>query len=100
MNKPEGEARTPAVAAPARANGGGYQQDAELAALLSRLAALQGHAVPAYRFGMREKTEAGVDLTSLARSVRAQELWAAHFPLGVCDTLTAGPFQKGQFPLL
>lgn len=98
MNKPEGDVHT--VGAPARADGGAYQQDAELAALLSRLAALQGHAVPAYRFGMREKTEAGVDLTSLARPVRAQELWVAHFPLGVCDTLTPHQLRKGQFPLL
>jgi ATP-binding cassette subfamily C protein LapB len=45
-----------------------YQQDPELAALLSRLAALQGHAVPTYRFGMLDQTVDGVELHMRALS--------------------------------
>ena len=82
------------------ASAGHYQQDHALASLLTRLAALQGHAVPAYRFGMREKTAAGIDLASLPRHVRAKELWAAHFPGGRQRQLAPGPYQRGQFPML
>ena len=77
-----------------------YQRDPELATLLTRLAALLGHAVPSYRFGMAEKTADGVDLATLERHVQALELWAAHFPSGVQRELVADKLPKGQFPLL
>ena len=77
-----------------------YQRDPELATLLARLAALQGHAVPAYRFGMIDQTADGVDIDSLPRHVQALELWAAHFPSGMQQEVAAGQLQRGQFPLL
>ena len=99
MNKTEGQVGVPHIQVQGvddHADG----QDAALATLLSRLAALQGHAVPAHRFGMREKTADGLPFATLARHVRAQELWAAQFPLGVSSTLAVNSLAKGQFPLL
>lgn len=78
----------------------GYQRDPELALLLTRLAALLGHAVPAYRFGMAEKTAGGVDLVSLSRHQQALELWAGHFPSGLYRELEPSALQRSQFPLL
>lgn len=77
-----------------------YQQDPELAALLSRLAALQGHSVPAYRFGMVDKTAEGVDLSSLSRKHRATELWSVHFASAAISEVPALQLNKGQFPLV
>lgn len=94
MNKTEPVAQ--AVPAPAA----DYRHDPELAVLLTRLAALQGHAVPSYRFGMVEQTADGVDMATLARHVRAVELWGAHFPTGQRQPLTADQLQRGVFPLL
>jgi ATP-binding cassette subfamily C protein LapB len=77
-----------------------YLQDPELAALLSRLAALQGHSVPTYRFGMLDKTADGVDLSSLSRKHRATELWSAHFAMATISEVPLPQLGKGQFPLL
>lgn len=95
MNKPEGAANAVTAADPGHSG-----QDLALATLLSRMAALQGHAVPVYRFAMREQTADGVALATLARHVRAQELWMAHFAQGVSSTLAVQALPKGQFPLL
>jgi hypothetical protein len=43
------------------------KEDPGLAALLSRLAALQGQAVPTHRFAMLERTDSGVALGDLDR---------------------------------
>ena len=51
--------------------------DDSLALLLSRLAALQGHAVPVHRFSMQASTAEGLDLASLKQEQRARELWLA-----------------------
>ena len=83
-----------------QARAGSYQQDPELATLLSRLAALQGHSVPAYRFGMVDKTADGVDLSSLSRRHRATELWNVHFASAAIREVPALQLGKGQFPLL
>ena len=88
----------PSTAAPAQAPS--YQQDPELASLLSRLAALQGHSVPAYRFGMVDKTADGVDLASLSRKLRAIELWSVHFATAAIAEVPVDQLKKGQFPLL
>lgn len=56
------------------------KEDLELALLLSRLAALQGQAVPAHRFSMLERTDSGVVLGELDRLQRARESWLARFP--------------------
>jgi ATP-binding cassette subfamily C protein LapB len=77
-----------------------YQQDPELAALLSRLAALQGHSVPAYRFGMQAQTLEGVDMASLSRKHRATELWGLHFPSAAMGEVPALQLRKSQFPLV
>ena len=77
-----------------------YLHDPELAVLLTRLAALQGHAVPSYRFGMLEKTADGMEIAALPRHVQARELWAAHFPAGLLADLRPEHIERGQFPLL
>lgn len=73
---------------------------AALATLLSRLAALQGHAVPAYRFGMVEKTPDGVEVSSLSLAHQAEELWSAHFPSALLETVAPGKIVRSHFPLL
>lgn len=97
----------PALPAPAPASGphsprgqNDYHDDPELAALLSRLAALQGHSLPAFRFGMVEKTADGLELMSLARSQRAMELWASHFASAQMRVVAAKERKKGNFPML
>ena len=95
MNKPES---LPAAAAPVQSPN--YLHDPELATLLTRLAALQGHAVPAYRFGMVEKTADGMEIAQLPRHVQARELWVAQFPVGLHADVSAGQSLRGQFPLL
>lgn len=100
-------------AAPASASAGGvplsetadaaaltYRQDPELALALSRFAALQGHAVGAYRFGMTAHTAEGVALKDLPRHVQAQELWSAHFPGASMKTIKPSELERGHFPLL
>ncbi|WP_408594172.1 type I secretion system permease/ATPase [Limnohabitans sp.] len=77
-----------------------YLQDPELATLLSRLAALQGHSVAAYRFGMVDKTADGLDFASLSRPLRAMELWRMHFPSAVVSEVPVAQLSKGQFPLV
>ncbi len=83
-----------------QARAGSYQQDPELATLLSRLAALQGHSVPVYRFGMVHQTADGVDLSSLRRQHRATELWSLHFASAAISEVPTDQLSKGQFPLL
>lgn len=56
--------------------------DAGLCALLSRMAALQGRAMPAHRFGMVEQTVDGIALSDLGRPDRAAAMWLAAFPNG------------------
>ena len=56
--------------------------DAELPALLARLAALLGHAVPVHRFGMLQETQEGIALDTLSLLQRAASCWAARFPAG------------------
>ena len=94
MNNPSALPSTPDLQT------GQYLHDPHLAALLTRLAALQGHAVPAYRFGMTEKTPDGLPVASLPRHVQAQELWRAQFPSCLVHELAVHRLDKGQFPLL
>lgn len=83
-----------------RVKSASYLQDAELSVLLSRLAALQGHSVPAHRFGMLDQTEGGVRLADLSRLQRAKELWQARFPASLPSELTPGKLNRDDFPLL
>ncbi len=79
---------------------GTYLQHAPLAMLLSRLAALQGHSVPAFRFGMVDRTAEGVPLDGLPRARQAMELWLSHFPAAAVQERIGHQLQKGDFPLL
>lgn len=79
---------------------GSYLQDPELATLLSRIAALQGHAVPVYRFGTTVQTADGLDLSTLPRKAQAMELWQAHFPAAQISEVASTKNLKGTFPLL
>jgi ATP-binding cassette subfamily C protein LapB len=74
--------------------------DEPLARLLSKLASLQGHAVPAHRFGMAERTDDGVELTQLPRDQRATELWTARFPSGPVQRVLVNELKREHFPLL
>lgn len=77
-----------------------YQHDPQLARLLSRLAALQGHAVPAFRFGMIENNADGVPIATLPRHMQAQELWHAQFAQAYVADWTLDKLPRGAFPLL
>lgn len=79
---------------------GRYQNDPQLAAMLTRLAALQGSAVPAYRFGMAETSVGGIAIASLPRHQQALELWRMHFPAAEPRVLPARQLDKRHFPLL
>lgn len=71
-----------------------------MATLLSRLAALQGHAIPAFRFGMLDQNADGVRLSGLTPAQQAQERWNAHFPAAGARVLMLQALQKRHFPLL
>lgn len=71
-----------------------------LAGLLSKLAALQGQAVPAFRFSMLEQSQDGVELTRLALPEMAREMWAARFADGHGHGLTLQRVARTDFPLL
>lgn len=74
--------------------------DESLARVLSKLASLQGHAVPAYRFGMTIVNADGVDLSALSRDERARELWHARFPAAPVEALELADLKREHFPLL
>jgi len=86
---------TPITASPAQAAPG---QDI-LAAALSRLAALQGHAVPWHRFAMMAQSANGAVLADLPVAERALELWHARFPAGVAQPLSL-PLSPAETPAL
>ncbi|MFM1880965.1 MAG: hypothetical protein RLZZ344_1199, partial [Pseudomonadota bacterium] len=77
-----------------------YLEDAPLARQLSRLAAIHGRSVPAFRFGMTTQTDAGVPLENLSRHERAMELWQAHFPQGEVRQVVITEVKRTEFPLL
>jgi ATP-binding cassette subfamily C protein LapB len=74
--------------------------DDDLATLLSRLAGLQGQAVPAHRFSMLVSSEQGLPLASLDRRTRALELWRARFVQADCRELAPARFSRGDVPAL
>ena len=79
---------------------GAYLDDPALAALLSKLASLQGHAVPAHRFGMLDRTQSGVPVQQLSRARRATELWSSRFPAASVRELRLSSLERSDFPLL
>lgn len=58
---------------------------------LTRLASMQGHAVPWHRFAMMSETLDGAPLANLAAAEKAIELWRARFP--------ASDIYDASFPL-
>ena len=74
--------------------------DTELATLLSRLAALQGHAVPGHRFSMVDTTPEGVAVTELKRSARAQEWWQSRFAQSDIRQLPSDKITRNDLPAL
>lgn len=82
------------------AEGGNFMEDPTLARLLSRLAAIEGRPVAAFRFGMILKTDGGVVIHDLPRRDRAVELWQIHFPQGQVRGLSVAQLQRSDFPVL
>ncbi|MBM3272973.1 type I secretion system permease/ATPase [Candidatus Kaiserbacteria bacterium] len=71
-----------------------------LAALLTRLAALQGEAVPAHRFALLEHTRDGAELATLGAREQALEMWLARFPQAEVRHLAEAALEHNAFPLL
>lgn len=78
----------------------GYMEDPALARQLSRLAAIHGRSVPAFRFGMATQTESGIPLENLPRYERALQLWQSHFPQGQARVVALDQVKRSEFPLL
>lgn len=77
-----------------------YMSDPDLAGALSKIAALQGHAVPAFRFGMLATTSGGVPVEELARLDRANFWWSARFASSEISKLDFNNIERKQFPAL
>ncbi len=77
-----------------------FLQNPALSRLLSRLAALLGHAVPAFRFGMLERSADGVELNQLPLHHQARAMWAVRFPGAEIRDVTVGRVERRDFPLL
>jgi ATP-binding cassette subfamily C protein LapB len=73
--------------------------DEELASVLSRLAALQGYAVPVHRFGMMSVTAGGGRTEEMDRVLRATESWLTALPGGDVVELEELPL-KEDLPVL
>ncbi len=73
---------------------------AAIAALLSRLAALQGQAVPSHRFSMLERTEEGMELASLGPLDQARERWLGRFAQAEWRELTPDRAARSDMPAL
>lgn len=71
-----------------------------LATLLSRLAALQGRAMPAFRFAYMEQGRSGVDIAILSLAEQAIELWTTCFPEGQVRALAPASAERSDFPAL
>ena len=80
-----------------------YQEEAvreDMAALLSRLASLQGIAVPAHRFVYQQQAESGVALDDLPVVDQTIAIWGGRFPDGPAAKLDLADVVKNDFPLL
>ena len=73
---------------------------AAIAALLSRLAALQGQAVPSHRFSMLERMEEGMELASLGPLDQARERWLCRFAQAEWRELTPDRAARSDMPAL
>lgn len=80
-----------------------YQEDEireELAALLSRLASLQGVAVPGHRFVYQQTADSGVSLDDMQQIDQAVAIWSQRFPDGPITKLTAEELTKADYPVV
>jgi len=71
-----------------------------LATVLSRLAAIQGHAVPVHKFAYTQYTIDGISIDSLALQEQAIELWRACFPEAQFHVLSLDQLEVDLFPLV
>jgi ATP-binding cassette subfamily C protein LapB len=71
--------------------------DIELAALLSRIAALQGVAIPVHRFEMMSIAAGGGDMTQMSRPQRALSMWQTAMPDGEAK-ISNEPLGKEDLP--
>jgi ATP-binding cassette subfamily C protein LapB len=80
-----------------------YQEDEireELAALLSRLASLQGVAVPGHRFVYQQTADSGVSLDDMQQIDQAVAIWSQRFPDGPITKLKAEELAKVDYPVV
>jgi ATP-binding cassette subfamily C protein LapB len=71
-----------------------------LSLMLSRLAALQGQAVPVHRFSMLEHSRDGADLDALGPVDQALEMWLSRFPQAQASRVVQSELERGDFPLV
>ncbi len=67
---------------------------------MSRLAALQGHAVPTHRFGMVDTTPEGVSVLTLSRAQRAEAWWQSRFAQSDVRRLAITKLTRNDLPAL
>ena len=67
---------------------------------MSRLAALQGHAVPTHRFGMVDTTPEGVSVLMLSRAQRAEAWWQSRFAQSDVRRLAITKLTRNDLPAL
>ena len=72
----------------------------DLAALLARLASLQGVAVAAHRFVYQQQAESGVSLEDMPVIDQAIAIWGERFPEGPAAKLELDKLVKNDFPVL
>lgn len=68
--------------------------------LLARLAAVNGHAVPAHRFDTMQETQEGIVVSTLPLLQRAATCWSARFPAGEVRPRTAKSLDRDELPAL
>lgn len=72
----------------------------DLAALLARIASLQGVAVAAHRFVYQQHAESGVSLEDMPVIDQAIAIWGERFPEGPAAKLDLEKLVKNDFPVL
>ena len=77
-----------------------HSLDPGLAAVLSKLAALLGQAVPAHRFGMMSVTDSGLSLDALSRLDRLKAWWSARFPAAEVTEVSWDSLTPDMYPLI
>lgn len=80
-----------------------YQEEIvreDLAALLSRMASLQGVAVPSHRFVYQQEAESGVALDDMSVADQMVAIWSLRFPEGPISKPNIDKLVKADFPML